>query len=164
MSYQAYAVTIRPREGITDEQICHVDDWIHKVCDYYHVITEKCDKERHLHAALFLKSCTTRASCSRRRRIEGATAASAPVPSSPPFLFFFFFFFFFFCFLVVFSMPRVFYRVDRGREVRRASEGKPPREWSTTPECAAPPKRHVRKETRGDDEGNRPRSAIVKFM
>lgn len=66
MAYQAFGVTIRPLDGITDEQICHVDDWIHKTCHYYHVITEKSGKERHLHAALFLKSCTTRSNLNNR--------------------------------------------------------------------------------------------------
>ena len=60
------AITIRPREGITDEQICRVDDWIHKAADFHHAITEKSGKERHLHAALFLKANTTRSNLNNR--------------------------------------------------------------------------------------------------
>jgi hypothetical protein len=66
MSYQAYAVTLRPREGITDEQISHFDDWVHKVCDHHLVVTEKRGKERHIHAGLFLKSNTTRSNLNNR--------------------------------------------------------------------------------------------------
>lgn len=66
MSYQSYAVTIRPREGVTDEHIDKFCDWVIKVCDYYYVITEKTDKERHIHAGLFLRSCTTRSNLNNR--------------------------------------------------------------------------------------------------
>ena len=53
--YNTWAITIRPTNGITNEQIECVTNWIVKTCDYYHIVTEKDGWERHLHAALFLK-------------------------------------------------------------------------------------------------------------
>ena len=53
--YNTWAITIRPTNGITNEQIECVTNWIVKSCDYYHIVTEKDGWERHLHAALFLK-------------------------------------------------------------------------------------------------------------
>ena len=53
--YKTYAITVRPRTGITDVQVQRLSDWVKKQCEYYHVVTEKNDDERHLHAGLFLK-------------------------------------------------------------------------------------------------------------
>lgn len=58
--YSSYALTIRPRNGITQEQIRSVCDWISKRSTYYHVVTEKLDHERHIHAGLFLRQPVTR--------------------------------------------------------------------------------------------------------
>lgn len=53
---KSYALTVRPLDGITDAQISKLSKWIRKNCDYYHLVTEKTMAERHVHAALFLKS------------------------------------------------------------------------------------------------------------
>lgn len=66
MSYQSYAVTLRPRGGVTDTQVEYFDLWASKTCDYHVIVTEKLDKERHIHAALFLKACTTRSNLNNR--------------------------------------------------------------------------------------------------
>lgn len=57
---KSYAVTIRPRDGITDDHITRFMKWVRKACEYYHVVTEKTDHERHVHAGLFLKSSASR--------------------------------------------------------------------------------------------------------
>jgi hypothetical protein len=66
MAYRTYAITFRPTDGITDEQIDVLDRWMQKACDYYAAITEKTGKERHLHAALFLTKSTTRSNLHNR--------------------------------------------------------------------------------------------------
>lgn len=60
MEYSAYAITIRPVNGITDDQIAAVVKMVRGRCDYYVVITEKTGDCRHLHAGLFLKKPTQR--------------------------------------------------------------------------------------------------------
>jgi len=57
---QSYALTIRPLDGVTDEQIASTLKWVKRTCDYYHVITEKTGSERHIHAGLFCKNPKTR--------------------------------------------------------------------------------------------------------
>lgn len=52
---RSYAITIRPRFGVTDDQVKKFDSWVRKNCDYYYVITEKDDDARHVHAGIFLK-------------------------------------------------------------------------------------------------------------
>ena len=64
--YNTWAITIRPTNGITNEQIEGVTAWITKICDYYHIITEKDGIERHLHAALFLKKDDHRSNLNNR--------------------------------------------------------------------------------------------------
>lgn len=54
-SFSTYAVTIRPRSGITDVQVDKFSKWVRKHCTYYYVITEKLEDQRHVHAALYLK-------------------------------------------------------------------------------------------------------------
>jgi len=57
---RAYAVTFRPRLGVTDSQVKTFCTWVKKHATYYYVITEKMEAERHIHAALFLKKATKR--------------------------------------------------------------------------------------------------------
>ena len=64
--YNTWAITIRPTNSITNEQIEGVTTWITKICDYYHIITEKDGYERHLHAALFLKKDDHRSNINNR--------------------------------------------------------------------------------------------------
>ena len=54
--YSSYAITVRPQDGVTDQQILKVSKWIKKNSDYYHVVTEKSGSSRHIHAGFFLKS------------------------------------------------------------------------------------------------------------
>ena len=60
MAYCSYAITVRPYGGISDERIGHLEAWIMKTCQYYHIITEKTGEARHLHAAMYLKKAVTR--------------------------------------------------------------------------------------------------------
>jgi len=80
MSYSTYAITIRPTDGITDEQISAVDVWLAKSCDHYVAITEKTGKDRHLHAALYLKKSTTRSNLNNRilalKGLDGTLSAN----------------------------------------------------------------------------------------
>lgn len=57
---KTYALTIRPLDGITDDQIKKISKYVKKKCVYYHVVTEKTMAERHIHAGLFLESPTSR--------------------------------------------------------------------------------------------------------
>ena len=59
-AFSTFAVTIRPRDGITDPQIALFTKFFCKGrTDFSYVVTEKTGDERHLHAALILKkSCT----------------------------------------------------------------------------------------------------------
>ena len=57
MSYRAWAITIRPRNGICDDRVSDYIDWIEKsqkIVGAYGVL-EKCAEERHLHLALFFE-------------------------------------------------------------------------------------------------------------
>ena len=57
---RSFALTLRPRHGVTDDEIKSLVKWTKKNAEYYYVITEKKDHERHVHAALFLKTKKTR--------------------------------------------------------------------------------------------------------
>lgn len=59
---RSFAVTFRPLGGVTDAQIQKMLVWVKRKCTYYHMITEKLDHERHIHAALFLKVPSRRSS------------------------------------------------------------------------------------------------------
>lgn len=59
-SYSTYAVTVRPRAGISDADISLFSKFVKKHCLFYYVITEKLDDERHVHSALVLKKPKTR--------------------------------------------------------------------------------------------------------
>lgn len=68
MEYRGFAITVRPADGITDEQIRAVTKLIIGKCDYYVIVTEKTGSERHLHAGLFLKKPTKKATINVRLR------------------------------------------------------------------------------------------------
>lgn len=53
--FRSFALTARPRDGITDEQVTKFVKWCKKHCDYYHICTEKLAEQRHLHSGFFLK-------------------------------------------------------------------------------------------------------------
>lgn len=63
--FKTYAITIRPRSGVTDSDINKFTKWVKRQCEYYYVITEKTDDERHVHSALYLKSPKTRSNVSQ---------------------------------------------------------------------------------------------------
>lgn len=52
-SIQAVAVTIRPKDGITNEQILAYNKWAVRTSSYSYTVTEKEGTERHLHSALY---------------------------------------------------------------------------------------------------------------
>lgn len=57
---RTFAITLRPRGGILDEQVDTLVKYIKKQCDYYYIITEKTGIERHIHAGIFLKKKKTK--------------------------------------------------------------------------------------------------------
>lgn len=57
---RTYALTIRPLNGIDDDQITMVTRYIKRQSEYYHVVTEKTGVSRHLHAGLILKTPKSR--------------------------------------------------------------------------------------------------------
>lgn len=79
MAYRTFAITLRPTDGITDEQIDAIDGWLQKVCHYHACITEKTGTARHLHAALYLSKTCTRSNLHNRilaiKGIDGTLSA-----------------------------------------------------------------------------------------
>lgn len=57
---KAFALTLRPKDGVTDEHVNTMVTWIRKKCEYYYVITEKTGWQRHVHAGIFMKKECTR--------------------------------------------------------------------------------------------------------
>jgi len=64
VKFKTFAITLRPRDGITMDQCKDVLQWIRKRSEYYRVVTEKRGCARHLHAAMFLKVAVTRSNFS----------------------------------------------------------------------------------------------------
>lgn len=58
--FRSFALTVRPRDGVSDDHVTKMVKWCKRHCDYYHVVTEKTGHERHLHVGLFLKSPKTK--------------------------------------------------------------------------------------------------------
>lgn len=55
MKFSSFALTFRPLNGVSDDQVSVLSKWIRKRCEYYHIVTEKQGSERHVHAGIFLK-------------------------------------------------------------------------------------------------------------
>lgn len=62
--FTTFAVTIRPRSGVTENDINKFCLFVKKHCEYYYIITEKEGDERHIHSALFFKIPKTRSNIS----------------------------------------------------------------------------------------------------
>ena len=62
--YQAYAITVRPLDGATSEHDNLLCAFVQKYCEYYYIVSEKLDDERHLHCGIFLKKPLTRSNLS----------------------------------------------------------------------------------------------------
>lgn len=58
--FSTFAITIRPRSGISEDDIKKYCAFVKKHCSYYYIITEKEDDERHIHSAIFFKIPKTR--------------------------------------------------------------------------------------------------------
>jgi hypothetical protein len=58
--FKTYALTLRPRNGVNQEQVNEITSWIRKRSDHYHIVTEKTEGAKHVHAALYLKVSVTR--------------------------------------------------------------------------------------------------------
>lgn len=58
--HRTFAVTFRPRDGVVLGHTRALTDYCHKKCDYYHIITEKDEHEKHIHAALVYSQDMTR--------------------------------------------------------------------------------------------------------
>lgn len=58
--FTTFAVTVRPRSGVSDKHVESFCKWVRKNCEFYYVITEKSGDERHIHSGLFLKIPKTR--------------------------------------------------------------------------------------------------------
>jgi len=53
-----YAITHRPKDGVSDKDCTVLIDYLQKKSKYYKVITEKEGHERHIHAVAYLKEPT----------------------------------------------------------------------------------------------------------
>jgi len=58
--FRTYALTLRPRNGVDTAEISTTVKWIKKRCEFYHIVTEKTGSDRHIHAALYLKTDVTK--------------------------------------------------------------------------------------------------------
>jgi len=64
MKFKTFAFTHRPRNGVTDEDVRKISDYLKKVAEYHKVITEKLDDQRHVHSVFILKKESTRSNVS----------------------------------------------------------------------------------------------------
>lgn len=58
--FNTFAVTVRPRSGVSNAHINLYTEWVKKYAEYYYIVTEKFDDERHIHSAVFLKKKVAR--------------------------------------------------------------------------------------------------------
>lgn len=58
--FRTFAFTLRPRTGVTDSQVESLCAYCKKRCQWYKIITEKKDDDRHVHAVWVLKAPATR--------------------------------------------------------------------------------------------------------
>jgi len=56
---RSFAITIRFRDGVDNEQIIKFVTWVKKTCEYHYIITEKADHEWHIYAGIFFKKPST---------------------------------------------------------------------------------------------------------
>lgn len=54
-SHKSYCITIRPKDGISNQQIIDYQAWVAKKTEYSYTVTEKEHTERHIHSAIFFK-------------------------------------------------------------------------------------------------------------
>ena len=54
--YSCFAFTLRPRDGIRDTDISVISKRLLPSCQYYHIITEKLEEERHIHGCVILSA------------------------------------------------------------------------------------------------------------
>lgn len=58
--FKTFCCTHRPRDGVSTECIQKFESYLKKKCDYYYLITEKEDAERHIHSCFIRRSEATR--------------------------------------------------------------------------------------------------------
>ena len=58
--FKTFCFTHRPRSGVTDEDVQKLVAYIRKKAEYWYVITEKDDDERHIHSCFIMKKETKR--------------------------------------------------------------------------------------------------------
>jgi len=54
--FSTFALTIRPTEGVSDDDIKSTMGFLRRTAEYYHVVTEKLGSQRHIHAAVCFKT------------------------------------------------------------------------------------------------------------
>jgi len=59
VKYASYAVTVRPRDGVTDDHLCLLTKLYERSSTFHHSITEKEGTATHNHAAVYLKESST---------------------------------------------------------------------------------------------------------
>ena len=68
--FSTFAITFRPRDGVTEEHISLFTNFVKKTSDYYYIITEKEDDERHIHSAVVTKTPLARSNvCQRLKQL-----------------------------------------------------------------------------------------------
>lgn len=75
MSFQAFAITLRPKGGIIEDDLDAVSDYFVDKVDYYNVVTEMEGDRRHMHASFYFKKpmrkCNLNLALSRLRVRSG---------------------------------------------------------------------------------------------
>jgi len=68
--FSTFALTLRPKEGLSDDHVKLTMGFLRRVTEYYHVVSEKTGSARHLHAGFVLKTpCTKGQLCTRVLRL-----------------------------------------------------------------------------------------------
>jgi len=65
-AFRTYALTVRPRDGVTDDHVSRISKWVRKNAEYYHLVTEKTGSRRHVHCGVVLKESRTRSNVLQR--------------------------------------------------------------------------------------------------
>lgn len=68
--FSTFAFTLRPKDGISDNDIKLTMGFVRRTAEYYHVVTEKTGSQRHIHAAVVFKTPTSKGEvCTRLLRL-----------------------------------------------------------------------------------------------
>lgn len=78
MAYRSWCLTFRPKEGITDDQIDAISQWLQKA-DWHIAVLHNHGEARHMHMSVWLEKSTTKSNLNNRflsiKGIEGTLSS-----------------------------------------------------------------------------------------